>query len=157
MHKTITKKLECIGDDMVQVCREFDQFCNMFFPGMAGSGIKSRTWVAIIKDHYKGKFLREFPRGYKDYSEANSKGSRGVYKYYYLEEGPIYEVSEPVSWKNTLRYFCRIEDGEEIEMSKQEVIDHFESLRKLPQEYIFKDTGEVMTEEEFFAWLRKGI
>ncbi len=156
---TITKKLECIGDDTAQLMRQFGAFEDMFFGGQRRSytGGFNRAWVAIIKDYYQGKFLREFPLGYKDYSEANSKGSRGVYKYYYLEEGYIYEVSEPTSWKNTDRYFCRVEDGIEFKMSKEEVIDYFEALRKLPQEFVDQKTGEVMTEKEYWEWLRKGI
>lgn len=157
---TVTKKLECIGDDCIQFLRQVEQFERMFFPYSDSSKVRERAWVAIIKDYDKrcsyGGFLREFLRGNKDYSEANSKGSRGVYKYYYLEEGYIYEVSEPTSWKNTNRYFCRVENGEEIEMSKEEVIAHFEALRKQPTEYVDKQTGEIMSEEEFLKWLRNG-
>ena len=153
---TITKKIECIGDDCIQWLKQYEKFERTFFPYSSASRTKERAWVAIIKDYNHGKFIREFSRGYKDYSETNSKGSRGVYKYYYLEEGPIYEVSQPMSWKNTLRYFCRVEDGEEIEMSKEEAIAYIEKTKTL-EACINKHAQEVMTEEEYLAWLKKGI
>ena len=155
MPNVVTKKLECIGDDTAQAMRQFASLESFFLGGKSRCGSFNRAWVAIIKDHYKGKFLREFPKGYKDYSEANSVGSRGIYKYYYLEEGNIYEVSEPKSWKRTDRYFCRIEDGQEIRMTEDEVKAHFEAIRNLPAEYVDKETGEIMDEGEFLKWLRR--
>ena len=45
-----------------------------------------------------GTPLRFFLRGSTDYSRANSKGSRGVYLWYWLEEGKLYDVYSFVSW-----------------------------------------------------------
>jgi hypothetical protein len=98
-------KLECIGDD------------NPIMP--------KRAWCAEIRLGLDPKygFKRKFLRGQKDYSEANGPGSRGVYKYYNLEEGKIYEINSPQSWKHDDRYFCRIENGEEVRLEKTEVIE----------------------------------
>jgi len=63
--------------------------------------------------------------GQADYSKANSVGSRGVYKYFFLVESKIYHVSAPESWKHTDQYFCRIEGGQIIRMEMEEVIDWF--------------------------------
>jgi len=83
-----------------------------------------RAWCAEITG-FDSKYglKRKFLRGQKDYSEANGPGSRGIYKYYALEEGKIYEINSPLSWKNDDRYFCRIENGEENRMTKEEVIE----------------------------------
>ncbi len=82
---------------------------------------KSRPWVARITglDAQFG-YKREFMRGQKDYSQANSVGSRGVYMYYPLSDG-IYEVHERLSWKRTRRYFCQVSNSDITEISREEV------------------------------------
>lgn len=82
---------------------------------------KTRPWVAAITglDERYG-FRREFIRGQKDYSLANSVGSRGVYVYYPLKPG-IYEVHERLTWKKTRRYFIRVEGEEMQEIDRKEV------------------------------------
>lgn len=82
---------------------------------------KTRPWVARIMGFDKKYGLkREFQRGQRDYSKANSIGSRGVYEYFALKPG-IYEVHERVTWKRTRRYFARVESTEIIEISREEV------------------------------------
>jgi len=81
-----------------------------------GPLVKSQAWVAKISPGSKKEFLRPNV----DYSKANNKATRGVYKYYWLEEGEVYEVSKPISWKRTERFFCRIEDGKVVKITKEE-------------------------------------
>lgn len=82
---------------------------------------KSQPWVArIIGPDEKYSLRREFIRGRKDYSLANSIGSRGVYLYFYLSPG-VYEVNERSSWTRVRRYFCRVEGTEVKEMTREEV------------------------------------
>lgn len=84
-------------------------------------GMWRRAWVAqIMGIDGRGKWVRCFIAGMRDYARANSIGSRGVYIGYNLLEGPIYEVSEPISWKQTDRYFLRIEGGNRRRMSIEE-------------------------------------
>lgn len=80
-----------------------------------------RAWVARIVgfDDVYG-FQREFIRGLRDYGEANSTGSRGIFEYYPLKPG-IYEVSEPSTWKHCRRYFCRVEGEDIVEVDFKEV------------------------------------
>lgn len=85
-------------------------------------GFKSRCWVArIFGSDGRGGWARVFVEGARDYSSANSVGSRGVYITYFLEEGPIYEVSSPQTWKKTDRYFLRIVNGKPQRLTKEEV------------------------------------
>jgi len=145
MSFVITKKLECIGED-----GRVTNYC---------SGRK-RAWIAVIKGCHNGQLVREFLRGYKDYTEANGPGSRGVYKYFYLEEGNIYEVSEPKSWRNTEYYFCIIKNGKVVKMSKIGVVSFFQNQKNTSPGYhkmLERQTGKDMSDEEFFTWLRKGI
>jgi len=84
------------------------------------AGIKCRAWVAHIAS-IRGRIIeRRFLRPNVDFSRSNSVGSRGVYFYFWLEERKIYEVSAPISWRNTDRYFCRVENGQRIRMEKDE-------------------------------------
>lgn len=83
----------------------------------------SRAWVAKIKGtHPKYKLDREFlkPDAF-DSQYANSVGSRGRHRYYWLTDG-MYEISSPESWKSTDRYFCQITNGEIRRMSNDEVL-----------------------------------
>lgn len=96
--------LEAIGDNL----RQF--------------GMPSRNWVArIFGSDGRGGWARVFLSGARDYSEANSIGSRGISVTYFLEEGPIYEVSSPQSWGATERYFVRIIDGQPRRLTRDEI------------------------------------
>lgn len=83
-----------------------------------------RPWVARItglESRYGLK--REFVHGTKDYSQANSIGSRGVYEYFALSPG-VYEVSHMVTWRKSRRYFLRVtEDATTTEITREEAID----------------------------------
>ncbi len=120
-------RLEAIADDeraYLQWCK--NQLDEVFSARGAGDAIvgskPSRFWVAEITGACpKYKFVRVFLKGKKDYSQSNSIGSRGVYVYYILEEDRIYEVSAPVSWKRTDRYFCTITRGHMVRLTVEEV------------------------------------
>lgn len=86
-------------------------------------GPSRRPWVArITAVDPAGRFEREFLDGQKDFSEANSIGSRGVYYYYHLRPGEVYEVRELVNWTKERRYFCCVEGGRIVEMSREEAL-----------------------------------
>jgi len=86
------------------------------------AGLRSRNWVArIFGSDGRGGWARVFVSGSKDYSGSNSVGSRGIRVTYFLEEGPIYEVSSPQTWSSTERYFVRIIDGQPRRLTKEEV------------------------------------
>lgn len=119
-------KLECIGDDAHQykkLIRRGDIDPDNTRRLSVREHLRSKAWVARLTgldDRYK--FTREFVRGQKDYSQANSIGSRGVYIYYALTPG-VYEVNAPMSWSRTDRYFCRIKDGQAIRMTFEETVE----------------------------------
>jgi hypothetical protein len=115
-------KLELIGDDYFAY-RKFHKRTSMKYERNMYQFTKKgmRPWVARITgfdDHYV--FAREFIRGIKDYTFANSTGSRGIFAYYPLKPG-IYEVNERISWRNHRRYFIRVENTEITEISKEEI------------------------------------
>ena len=80
----------------------------------------SPAWVDEVIGITSDGFEKLRLRGQKDYSEANSVGSRGVYIYYFLQENRLYHVSAPRNWKKTDEYFCRIKDGTIVKMTFKE-------------------------------------
>ena len=89
-----------------------------------GLSIPNRFWMAeIIGLSETYGFERSFIKPKYDYLKSNSKGSRGVYANYFPEYGKIYEVSEPLSWKKTERYFCKFDQDGEYRMDKNEVVE----------------------------------
>jgi len=117
--------LEAIGDDRVKYDRLVQAEVGQLGP-VAASMVATRPrrpWVAeIVGIHPLYRFERRFLRGNKDYSRANSIGSRGVYLYYQLMEGRIYEVNVLESWSSTDRYFCRVRHGRPIRLTETEVV-----------------------------------
>lgn len=120
-------KIECIGDNTDQMLK----FWKGVTSDILGEGISEATFgtmkasyfvAEITGFHPQFKYERHFLKCKKDYRKANSKGSRGVYAYYILEYGKIYDVLEPYSWKNSHRYFCTVDNEGGIEiLTKEEV------------------------------------
>lgn len=104
-------RLECIGDNYIQRTRLIEQgraqmphHTRQFIPIIRYGQKRFRVWVARVVD---GK--REFITGMRDYSLANSIGSRGIFEYFALDDG-IYEVNECVELGKSRRYFVRVQD-----------------------------------------------
>jgi hypothetical protein len=104
-------KLECIGDNYIQHARLIEQgkarmplHTRQFIPIIRYGQKRFRVWVAKIVDGQ-----REFVTGMRDYSLANSIGSRGVFEYFALDNG-IYEVNECIELGKARRYFIQVKD-----------------------------------------------
>jgi hypothetical protein len=89
-----------------------------------GKTYHNNSWVALITgldDKYT--FARDFLSPKTDYSDSNSKGSRGIYLNFFLNYGHIYEVSAQKSWRSIDKYFLHIDNqGVKKIMNKEEVI-----------------------------------
>jgi hypothetical protein len=120
-------EIELIGDNSVQEIRQWNKLTNSLIPGLGDAtfgSVPPAGWVAEITGFDpKYRYARSFLKFKKDYSRANSKGSRGVYAEYILDEGKIYDVKQSVTWKRSKRYFCTVKDWQIVEMTEQEVID----------------------------------
>ena len=101
--------IEAIGDDTRKALSRFG------FKAWSG-------WVAqLFGSCPQRRWQRSFLRGQRDYRKANSVGSRGIMVNYFLEQGPIYEVYERTSWRDSDRYFLRIAGGIAVRMTEAEV------------------------------------
>lgn len=100
--------MEAIGDDTYRQLR--------------ATGMPPPFWVAqIFASNGGGGWVRDFLPARRDYSNANSAGSRGTILNYVLDEGPIYEIKRRVSWQRAERGFLRIVDGQPVPMTADEV------------------------------------
>lgn len=122
-------RLELIGDNHIQRARaikrgeaQMPQHIPRMVELVKHSQKRFIPWVAQITglcDKYGLK--REFIRGQRDYTLANSVGSRGVFCYYPLDPG-VYEVNERLTWKKVRRYFIKVENTQVIEITKEEAL-----------------------------------
>lgn len=118
--------LEVIGDDTLALLRQTQQTAGMVSGPVAASffapGRDASPWAARLNGvTIGGKFRREFLRGQKDYSRANSIGSRGVYLHYSLPPG-VYQVHEKTAWQNFRTYFLLSQAGRTQEITRQEAV-----------------------------------
>lgn len=121
-------RIELIGDDFFYYQRTKTKSPEQLWQMSRRLGFNERkSWVARITGvDDKFGFKREFLRGTRDYSQANSTGSRGIFCYYPLKPG-LYEINERVSWKRVKHWFAKVEDCKIIEITKDEVIQCLKS------------------------------
>jgi hypothetical protein len=86
-------------------------------------GRRIQAWVAeIIGLDGEGKFVRSYLPGRTDYSRAKGRGQRGVFRYYILESGRVYDVAEQTDRARFDRYYCTVdEDGDIVRLEREEV------------------------------------
>lgn len=128
-----TLSLEFIGADTAASYNGWIRLVDAMRPGLGRRTFGSRMtgpWVAEITGrHPKLKYERTFLRPNTDYSKANRKGSRGVYRWFVLESGKLYQVHARMSWKNSGRYFCAVtETGDIYTLKDEEVEDWLNAL-----------------------------
>lgn len=122
-------KLEAIGDNHVAYLRHYERLLS---PKTFGKkeldayrfGNKQHVpWCALITGvKPNGNLEREFVNGQRDYRDANSTGSRGIFIYYALKPG-LYEINSPETWRRISRYFAKvIDDSTLIEISREELM-----------------------------------
>jgi hypothetical protein len=79
-------------------------------------------------------FTRRELRPKQDWSEANSRGTRGVRLYWTLTTGPVYEAVYRTGWESphTTRYLYVTADGDLHDTTKEEVRSWLSHLRPAP-------------------------
>jgi hypothetical protein len=126
--KTILE-LELIGDDTRTMFKIYKDVLDMGVPGLFDFVVgkdPNKAWVAEITGFdAKYKYNRCFLQSKKDYSRANSKGSRGIYAEYVLETGRIYEVKCMATWSRFDRYFCMVTNAGDIVRIEQLEVDQW--------------------------------
>lgn len=125
-------ELELFSEDTRAMAKLYSNIADCIVPGLGGmviGTIPPSSWVAEITGFdEKYKYARKFLKPKKDYSRANSKGSRGVFAEYIIESRKIYEVKASLTWRRIERYFCTVdEEGEIIKLEESEVIECLKS------------------------------
>lgn len=84
--------------------------------------------VRFYKD-VDGAIALEQIFGSRDYSRANSKGTRGVYINYVLHENELYCVKEPISWRRVSYYYAAVTpSGDVTSITDQEAQEWLSAL-----------------------------
>lgn len=124
----VVKRLELIGDNYRWHLREIDTkkarcpHLREYIQVLRYGRCELRPWIArLTSPDPKFGFVRQFLRGQKDYSQANSIGSRGIFEYFALFDG-VYEVNECIKLGKTRRYFIRVQDAQIAEIGREEVL-----------------------------------
>jgi hypothetical protein len=79
-------------------------------------------WLAEIVGHSRRYGLdRRFLRPAVDWTEANTRGTRGVVHHWALRPNAVYEAYYPTSWTKARRVFLRVVDGGTEEITRDQV------------------------------------
>ena len=119
-----SEKARFFGKPKNQIRRGFPDICILKIEqiGNPRQGFREFGVWQIVDITSTGDLKRLSQKGFVDYSEANSVGSRGVYNIFLLYGNRIYEVKQPISWKKSRHYYCRIKSGKLIEMNIHQVL-----------------------------------
>lgn len=122
-------KLECLSDRNWRNRRLLNLIYRNMQPALTKSGkdIYYHPWVAELTGFSdKFNFERKFIKGAKDYSDANSSGTKGVYMYFFLDNNKIYECCRYLSFLEKERFFIKVEKGKIERIKPEEVIEWLE-------------------------------
>lgn len=117
----VVLRLENIGDDYHWAKRNgylTERLVHHHYQRMGGDKDDS----SVCQMAWDGELVRLFPvRGTKDYSQANSVGSRGVFTIYLLKPG-IYQIHELISWKRARLWWAKVANGQLTEIKLEEAL-----------------------------------
>jgi hypothetical protein len=80
------------------------------------------SWAARLAGLQNDMPVREYLSGVKDYTNANSTGSRGIFCYYPLRDG-LYEINDRYHWNKVRHYYLLVCDGKMQEIGREEAIE----------------------------------
>lgn len=124
-----TLALEYIGEGNERRLKDFERLIDGLAPGLGGvvvgEGFTRRPWVTeIVGREDSAKLVRRSLLANWQRKDANSKQTRGVYLWFILESGRLYEVRACQSWRSTRRYFCTVsEDGAIYELTPEQAAE----------------------------------
>lgn len=105
-------RLEFIGANDYDAIRGAERMMNAIAPGIGSAFVGDMPrgpYVAEITwDAESMRFARSYLTSKRDYSKANSKGSRGVILCFVLEIERLYEVHSRISWRSSETYFAAV-------------------------------------------------
>lgn len=120
--------IEAIGINVEDALRNFDCIAKKLGVNLDSDQSIIPPFVGQVSSR-NGVLQLSALRGRRDYSKANSKGSRGVYAHFILREDVLYYVAARLTWRSVDRYFCALRtDGSIYRLSPDEVQEWLRSL-----------------------------
>lgn len=121
-------RLEYIGAATWDRLRQFERFERLVFGGKEApwdGDYMAQPGPRVLEYRLDGgAWIVSRIYGQRDYSKANSRGTRGVMVNYIIESGALYRVKEPVSWRSVAHYFVTVTaDGGLLRMTKEEALE----------------------------------
>lgn len=124
-----TVGLEYIGLNTDQLFAQYAALCRAIGHLPDEDFPRREPAVAEISRDEFGGLAKCWLAGKRDYSKANSKGSRGVYVWYTLEQDKLYWIKDPRSWRCTETYFAAITaDGTVCRLSEAQAQEWLNEL-----------------------------
>lgn len=123
--------LEHIGANIYNDMRALDEtFAALGFRvDMTGEYPYRGPAVAEMYRDGAGDLHAHWLAGKRDYTRANSKGSRGIKVWYTLEENRLYWVREPRSWRHVAEYYAAVTpEGGVYYLSEEEANEWLSAL-----------------------------
>lgn len=122
--------LEFIGCNTADMLRAFADIQSLCGVKIRGDDAPARgPYVAAVTRSPSEDLTLSPVWGKRDYSKANSKGSRGVYVWYTLEMDVLYYVREPKSWRSVAEYYVAVtQSGRIYKLSDEEVEEWLSGL-----------------------------
>lgn len=126
-------RLEFIGANDFNAIRGAARIINAIAPGLGDAFVGDMPrgpYVAEIAWSVESmRFARRYLPSQRDYSKANSKGSRGVMLCFILESDRLYEVHSRISWRNSETYYAAVsEDGSVYRLKESEAQEWLNTL-----------------------------
>lgn len=121
-------RIEYIGAATWDRLRQFERFEEIVIGGKktpSDDDYMSQPGPRVLEYRLEdGAWIVSRVHGRRDYSRANSRGTRGVMVNHIIESGALYRVKEPVSWRSMAHYFVSVTaDGGLLRMTKEEALE----------------------------------
>lgn len=118
-------ELEFIGAATADMLREFEKLESRFGFGLDDGAQRhpfQRPGPCVLRMYRNkdGRIIGEQIWGKRDYSRANSAGTRFVYVCYVLDENELYWIKSPQSWRSVSYYFAAVTPTGEVKRISDE-------------------------------------
>ena len=123
---SVPLELELIGDNTDHLMRSAQRLLNTAGRRLGDRAMGEPPLACSVHEMMRrpdGTVTRRLLSFQRDYSRANSVGSRGVYACYLLTPGHVYRIHHRTSWRSARTYYAVLRAGAQLrEVSEEAAI-----------------------------------